>query len=176
METEISEFPGYFATPDGQIVSYKTGKRHVLIGGSCNSGYRGVLLRKNGKTIRRNVHRLIAITFIDNPHNLPSVNHVDGNKKNNDVSNLQWCTASENMKHAFQTGLNTVSKDRLQRLHVAAGKAKALFTEVEACNIRAIYKYMDKPNCRKLAKAYKCSKAVIQRIVNGSQVVFKEEL
>ena len=51
------------------------------------------------------VHRLIAITFIPNPNNLSCVNHKDGNKQNNHVSNLEWCTVEYNNKHALKTGL-----------------------------------------------------------------------
>lgn len=74
------------------------------------SGYHAVCLYKgveNGKKIYRQeyVHRLVAQTFIDNPENLPEVNHKDGNKYNNRVSNLEWCTDLENKLHARKTGL-----------------------------------------------------------------------
>ena len=64
------------------------------------------LMRKSFK-----VHRLLAQAFIPNPENKPQINHIDGIKKNNCVSNLEWCTAKENNIHAFKTGLRPSSKD-----------------------------------------------------------------
>lgn len=58
---------------------------------------------KNQKTIL--IHRLIAQTFIPNSENKLEVNHIDGNKQNNNIENLEWCTKSENHKHAFKIGL-----------------------------------------------------------------------
>lgn len=59
------------------------------------------------------IHRLVAIYFIENPLNLPVVNHLDGNKLNNDVTNLKWDTLSENTKHAWRTGLNVKKKFKI---------------------------------------------------------------
>ena len=55
------------------------------------------------------IHRLVAETYIPNPDNLPEVNHKDGNKRNNDVSNLEWSTRSGNAKHSWDTGLQKTS-------------------------------------------------------------------
>ena len=64
-------------------------------------GYCIVRLRKNGDTFALYVHRLVAEAFIPNPENKPCVNHIDGNKHNNCVSNLEWNTYSENNLHAY---------------------------------------------------------------------------
>ena len=72
-----------------------------LVGMVDRCGYHEVIL--NGKQYR--VHRLVAETFIPNPNNLPCVNHIDGNKQNNSVENLEWVTYSENTIHSFKTGL-----------------------------------------------------------------------
>ena len=70
-----------------------------------DSGYARVSLSVNGKARNHSVHRLIAIEFIKNIDNLPVVNHIDGNKLNNSISNLEWVTSSENSLHAYRIGL-----------------------------------------------------------------------
>lgn len=70
-------------------------------------GYLVVNLKHNGKQQMRSVHRLVAEHFISNDLELPEVNHIDGNKSNNVVNNLEWCTHSENIQHAVDTGLHT---------------------------------------------------------------------
>ena len=68
-------------------------------------GYHHVGLWKNNEVKSMKVHRLVALAFIPNPENKPCINHKDGNKLNNHVNNLEWCTYSENLKHAYDTGL-----------------------------------------------------------------------
>ena len=68
-------------------------------------GYYNVRLTIGGKTSNHKVHRLYAQAFIPNPKKLPFINHIDGNKLNNRLDNLEWCTQSENMEYAHRTGL-----------------------------------------------------------------------
>lgn len=68
-------------------------------------GYEYVCLSDNCKTQKLKIHRLVAQAFIPNSENKPQVNHIDGNKQNNCVFNLEWCNNSENMKHAVKMGL-----------------------------------------------------------------------
>ena len=78
-----------------------------------NNGYLKVILYKEGKYKNKTVHRLVAETFIKNNAKLPEINHIDGNKENNAVSNLEWCNKSYNIKHAYITGLwNPPSKGK----------------------------------------------------------------
>ena len=69
------------------------------------NGYCFVVLYQNTRQKRHKIHRLVAETFIPNPEKKKCINHVDGNKKNNRVDNLEWCTHSENNKHAHDNGL-----------------------------------------------------------------------
>ena len=72
-----------------------------------DNNYYHVTLYKGGRKKIFLVHRLVAEAFIPNPNNLPQVNHKDGNKLNNNATNLEWCSAQDNILHAFATGLNT---------------------------------------------------------------------
>lgn len=93
----------YIVTTDGAVFSTnynRTGQTKQL-SPFIQSGYYAVQL--NGK--RYLIHRLVAEQYIPNPNNLPCVNHKDGNKLNNDVNNLEWCSYSENNEHALKNGL-----------------------------------------------------------------------
>lgn len=68
-------------------------------------GYQVVVLFKNSNRNPQFIHRIVCNNFIENPLNKPEVNHIDGNKKNNNVNNLEWCTSHENGIHAWKIGL-----------------------------------------------------------------------
>lgn len=68
--------------------------------------YRYFGIRTDGTKHNYSIHRLVAVKYIPNPKNLPEVNHIDGNKSNNNVNNLEWVTKSQNQQHAIKTGLN----------------------------------------------------------------------
>lgn len=80
--------------------NFKKGNKKIN-GWIQNTGYRTV----NINSKKYSIHRLVAEAFIDNPENKPFVNHIDGNKLNNCVDNLEWCTNKENVQHAYRTGL-----------------------------------------------------------------------
>lgn len=95
----------YYITQDGKCYNEKTGK---FLKGQENykNGYISFNLSlPNGKKKRMYAHRLVALAFIPNPQNKKEVNHLDGNKKNNHISNLQWATSQENKEHAIQSEL-----------------------------------------------------------------------
>lgn len=72
--------------------------------------YLQVDLWKNNIRTKFSVHRLVAEAFIPNPYDLPEVNHKDGNRENPNAENLEWCTRSQNINHAIQTGLRVYTK------------------------------------------------------------------
>ena len=92
----IPNFDKYEASIFGQIRNKHT-KR--ILKAMCSGGYMSVGLMSNGISKTNMVHRLVAQTFIDNPENKPHINHIDKNRSNNNIDNLEWCTASENNIH-----------------------------------------------------------------------------
>jgi hypothetical protein len=94
----VKGFPNYEVNENGEVWSRITNrflKPHV----SSKDGYLRVVLRKDGRSYSRTIHRIVAETFLPNSDVLPCINHIDENKRNNHLSNLEWCTHQENMNH-----------------------------------------------------------------------------
>lgn len=113
----IPGFEGRYEVSDkGRIRSYSNGrwgnqhKSRILKLKVNTSGYLCVNLYGGVECTCKMVHRLVAEAFIPNPENKPQVNHINGNKRNNKVENLEWVTASENQYHAVRTGLHKPSQ------------------------------------------------------------------
>ena len=100
---EIKGFENYTVTRDGKVINTNTGR--VLKPDVNNCGYLRVTLSKNGKTYRFFIHHLVALHYVPNPLMAKQVNHKDGIKFNNEDTNLEWCSASENINHAYNIGL-----------------------------------------------------------------------
>ena len=93
-----NENSDYIIFSSGEIYSNKTHK--YLKGNINNQGYKVVTLTHNKKKKGYSLHRLVAETFLDNPNNLPAVNHIDGNKQNNNISNLEIINKKQNALHS----------------------------------------------------------------------------
>lgn len=114
---EIKGYEGkYIISNYGEIISlprYKQNKsklqyvepKEILRYVNPKNGYVYVQLWNNANYKNIRLHKLVAQTFIPNKDNKPQINHIDGNKQNNRVDNLEWCTSSENIKHAYKIGL-----------------------------------------------------------------------
>lgn len=100
---EIVGFPMYTLSKEGKIYSKYTGK--VLSPVKDITGYHIVSLVNGKGKFKKSIHRLLAEAFLDNPENKAHVNHIDGNKTNNTLSNLEWATPKENTQHAKALGL-----------------------------------------------------------------------
>lgn len=109
-----------------------------------SNGYYVIGLCINGKSKMCKVHRLVAQVFLPNLNDHPQVNHIDGNKTNNIVSNLEWCTNAENTQHAYNSGLKFGSVGSKN------GNSKLNEIDVETINIRLA----NGESARSLAKIY----------------------
>jgi len=85
----------YFITEDGKV--FRNGKE--LTGGITPKGYKKTIMSIDGKQYTVSTHKLVAECYIPNPNNLPQINHIDGNKLNNKVDNLEWVTNQQNSNH-----------------------------------------------------------------------------
>ena len=127
-------------------------------------GYHMVSLRQydSSRFLKCYLHRVVAYHFLDNPDNLPEINHIDGDKQNNSSSNLEWCTRKENARHALETGLF----DNIKILG-AKGQANpsAKLTEDDVQHIRWLAAEGIKQSA--LASEWSVTTGCISKIVTG---------
>lgn len=164
----IIGYEGHYQVSNmGQVKSLnynRTLKERILKGGKGGGGYYQVNLFKNGKIKRYYVHRLVGIAFIPNPENKPEINHIDGNKANNIVNNLEWVTSKQNTEHAFETGLRDKYGFRnIDNKGEKHGRSK--LTESQVLEIRDKYS-TGKYTHRGLANDYSVSHTAIGKIIN----------
>lgn len=156
---DIPEYQGiYKISEKGDVVSLprscKYGSRleERPIKQNIKKGYVTVPLSKNSHVRHWLVHRLVAITFIKNPNNLPQINHIDGDKTNNDVKNLEWCDRSHNQVHARKLKLQGGEKTNTSKLTERCVKA-----------IRNLYPDISK---KRLSEAFEIGMPTISKIIN----------
>lgn len=111
---DIENYPNYQVSDLGSVRNKLTGKLLRLV--KDKYGYMSVCLCKDGAPKRVRIHRLVATSFIPNPDNKRTINHINGCKTDNYVSNLEWSTYSENNIHSIKTGLRTKSGSPKQRV------------------------------------------------------------
>lgn len=119
----IPEFENYGISKSGVIINFKRQKELKCF--IDKDGYYKVGFCVNNKKYNRFVHRLVAICYIDNPDNLPIVDHIDGNRTNNSVENLRWTTYSGNSR-------NTKQNRKIKVINENTGEEKCFDTAIEA--------------------------------------------
>lgn len=157
-ETDVK---GYFVSNLGRLKG-RTGKimkAHIATKGNPYLSVCIKLKGRNSKSKTLKIHREVAKAFIPNPNNLRVVNHIDGNKLNNNVNNLEWCTDQENVIHAYKTGLAKGVK--------GCNNVGSKLTEDDVKWIREHYIPKDpKFGCRALAKKFNMKHSNISRLIN----------
>lgn len=150
---------GYFVSNFGRIkssLSRFNSSYWILKQQKQKFGYLRVTFLKK-KSSANFVHRVVATAFLDNPYNKPDVNHKNGNKEDNRVENLEWCTESENIRHAISTGLKIMHKGEKHNL--------AKLTNLDVLNIKK--ELFNKTNQYELAKKYNVTQTCISNINRG---------
>ena len=154
----------YYVSSKGRIKHFKHNRWVFVSLSKTNDGYSKCTLFINGKAKYYRVHRLVANAFIPNPLNKPTVNHIDGNKDNNSADNLEWSTLSEQMVHAYATGLKKPVK--------GCNHPSSTLTQEQVDEIRSLYKPHDKQfGMIALAKRFNVSEVTISRIVRNKSYI-----
>lgn len=151
---DLEGYERYGITKSGKIYSFINNR---FLRQDLSRGYASIALESTieKKPIRFQVHRLVASQFIANPNNFPIVNHIDGNKKNNCVENLEWCTYKYNTQHAVKTGLLPSGFD-------------SPITKLTKEKIFQIYQIYEKnKNIKSISRQFQVSDSTIHSIVKG---------
>lgn len=122
----------YCITKDGEVYSLLSSKFLKKYKGSLNNWwriYKVNLVSDTGKQVTKKIHRLVAETYIPNENNLPQVNHIDGDKLNNSVRNLEWVSPKSNSIHSMESNLRD-PRNRNSKIKLAEKKTLSTQTEI----------------------------------------------
>ncbi len=154
---DVKGYEGLYQVSNLGNVKSLHGKGKIMRLGKMKKGYLLVELSKNAVRKGVLVHRLVALAFIPNPENKPQINHKDGVKSNNNLSNLEWVTAIENSRHSITSGLQ--KKEKGEKCN------SAKLTERNVLEIRRLFS-RDRLSKRQIAEMFNCSEMNIYYIVN----------
>lgn len=143
----------------------KTTNNLILSQTFDTKGYLKVHLFKKYRRKTVKVHRLVALTFLDNPDNKPQVNHIDGDKTNNNVTNLEWVTCKENIKHAYENNLAKTGLERHNSKHLLLkDKNNNIISQYSNIKILSEIINIDAPKLIKTLKKHKVNISFIDNI------------
>lgn len=146
----------------GNVRNAKT--KHVYKLHVNKNGYKQCCISLGGRDKKKvfKIHKAVAETFLSNPDNKPQVNHIDGNKLNNDIANLEWVTQSENLLHAYKNGLVPIRK--------GCDSPFCKFTQEDINFIKSNYISRSREyGTRALARRFNVSHESIRKVLNGSR-------
>jgi hypothetical protein len=134
--------------------------KEKIVTGSNSHGYRTIVFKKNRIKYQIDIHVLVARAFIPNPNGYPQVNHIDANRANNEVSNLEWCTQKMNSRHALELGLFKITR--------GSERSTAKLDENKVLAMREMYKTGLFSMCM-LARDFSVAKTTVQNIINRTK-------
>jgi hypothetical protein len=174
---EWRDIPGYEglyqASNMGWIKSLVGRKERILKPVMHSNGYMRVSLYIDKKLQQKYIHRLVAETFLANPQNKSEVNHLDGNKTNNHVENLEWATSSENKEHAYKTGLYPRSKKyKGRKVYIDIFKPDGTFV-ARAASTRESAKWIRENTKYNKAAPTAISQAVLRKRATAYGFIFR---
>lgn len=161
---KIPNYSSYEISNYGEIKTFNwknLGREAIMKPALDPTGYpRTMLKRDDGLIHTIKVHRLVAITFIENPEGKPCVNHINGIRNDNRVVNLEWCTHKENMQHSFKIGLSSQKGEK---------NSNATLTDDQVREILAEYQFgktgKNGMTKQQIAEKYNTTFSVIKRLV-----------